>query len=125
MGGKLLNVMHVAYDGEQALAYLRKEGSYADTKRPGLILMDINMPKKNGLETLDEIRHDPSLASLPIVMLTMSDREEDIVQAYASGACSYVRKPLEFIKFQRVVEQFAIYWALVATVPEEHSREHE
>ncbi len=125
LGGKLINVMHIARDGEQALAYLRNEGPYADAKRPGLILMDINMPKKNGLETLDEIRHDSSLSSMPVVMLTISDREEDIVRAYTSGACSYVRKPLEFVRFQRVVEQFAIYWALVATVPEEHRREHE
>jgi CheY-like chemotaxis protein len=125
LGGKLINVIHVARDGEQALAYLRKEGPYANAKRPGLILMDINMPKKNGFETLDEIRHDPTLASLPVVMLTMSDREEDIVRAYTAGACSYVRKPLEFIKFQSVVEQFAVYWAIVATVPDEHRREQE
>ena len=125
LGGRLLNVMHIAHDGEQALAYLRKIGPYSDAKRPGLVLMDINMPKKNGLETLDEIRRDLKLTNLPVVMLTMSDREEDIVRAYTSGACSYIRKPLDFIQFQRVVEQFAIYWALVATVPDGHRRGHE
>lgn len=125
LGGKLINVIHVARDGVEALAYLRREGVYANASRPGLILMDINMPRKNGLETLEEIRRDPNWKNLPVVMLTMSDREEDIVRAYTSGACSYIRKPLDFTQFQRVVEQFAIYWALVATVPDGHRREYE
>jgi CheY-like chemotaxis protein len=124
LGGKLMNVTRVVNDGEQALAYLRREGEYAAAKRPGLVLMDINMPRKNGLEALEEIRRDPNLDALPIVMLTMSDREEDIVRAYAAGACSYIRKPIDFTAFQRVVEQFSLYWALIATVPAVASRGH-
>ena len=115
---KMINIMHVVRDGEEVMAYLRRQGKYADVKRPGLVLMDINMPKKNGLEALEEIKRDPELRMLPVVMLTVSDREEDIVRAYSAGACSYVRKPVIFADFQRVVDQFSLYWALVSKVPD-------
>lgn len=114
---RLANVTHVVTDGEAAVAYLRREGEYRDAKRPGLVLLDINMPKKNGFEVLEEIRAEPELKTLPVVILTTSRREEDVVRSYASGACSFVSKPVEFEKLQQVAEELSIYWAAVARVP--------
>jgi CheY-like chemotaxis protein len=114
---KLVNLMYVVRDGDEAIAYLRRQGKYHDAKVPGLILLDINMPKKNGFEVLNEIKADPALMHIPVVMLTTSDSEADIVKSYAKGACSYITKPMDFDKFRDVIRQFALYWALVATVP--------
>jgi two-component system, response regulator len=114
---KLVNLMYVVRDGEEAMAYLRRQGKYQNAPMPGLILLDINMPKKNGFEVLKEIKADPSLMHVPVIMLTTSDREADIVKSYAKGACSFITKPMNFDKFRDVVRQFAIYWALVARVP--------
>jgi two-component system, response regulator len=114
---KLVNLMYVVRDGDEAIAYLRRQGKYHDAKVPGLILLDINMPKKNGFEVLNEIKADPALMHIPVVMLTTSDSEADIVKSYAKGACSYITKPMDFDKFQEVVRQFALYWALVARIP--------
>ena len=114
---KLVNLMYVVRDGEEAVAYLRREGKYQNAQLPGLILLDINMPKKNGFEVLNEIKADPALMHIPIVMLTTSDSESDIVKSYARGACSFITKPMDFDKFREVIRQFALYWALVARVP--------
>ena len=114
---KLVNLMYVVRDGEEAMAYLRRQGKYHDAQMPGLILLDINMPKKNGFEVLNEIKTDPVLMHIPVVMLTTSDSEADIVKSYAKGACSYITKPMDFNKFGDVIKQFALYWALVARVP--------
>jgi CheY-like chemotaxis protein len=114
---KLVNLMYVVRDGDEAIAYLRRQGKYHDAQLPGLILLDINMPKKNGFEVLNEIKADPALMHIPVVMLTTSDSEADIVKSYAKGACSYITKPMDFDKFQEVVKQFALYWALVARIP--------
>jgi two-component system, response regulator len=114
---KLVNLMYVVRDGEEAMAYLRRKGRYQNAQMPGLILLDINMPKKNGFEVLNEIKTDPVLMHIPVVMLTTSDSEADIVKSYATGACSYITKPMDFDKFRDVVKQFALYWALVARIP--------
>jgi len=114
---KLVNLMYVVRDGEEAMAYLRREGKYQNAQLPGLILLDINMPKKNGFEVLNEIKAEPALMHIPIVMLTTSDSESDIVKSYAKGACSFITKPMDFYKFSEVIRQFALYWALVARVP--------
>ena len=114
---ELVNLMYVVRDGEEAMAYLRREGKYQNAQLPGLILLDINMPKKNGFEVLNEIKADPALMHIPIVMLTTSDSESDIVKSYAKGACSFITKPMDFDKFREVIRQFALYWALVARVP--------
>jgi CheY-like chemotaxis protein len=110
---KLINIMYVVRDGEEALAYLRRQGRYHDAKKPGLILLDINMPKKNGFEVLQEMKADVDLRHIPVVMLTTSDRENDVVKSYATGACSFVTKPMDFDKFGEVAQQLALYWALV------------
>jgi CheY-like chemotaxis protein len=114
---KIINVLNVVKDGEEVLAYLRQEGEYEDATMPGLLLLDINMPKMNGFEALREIKADPALRHLPVVMLTTSQSEADVVRSYSEGACSYIMKPTRFEELGRVVKQFALYWALVARIP--------
>jgi len=116
-GARLVNVMHVVHDGEEAMRYLRRESEYQDAKPPGMILLDINMPKKNGFEVLREVKADPGLCHIPVVILTTSDREEDIVRSYTDGACSFITKPVNFDKLKKVCERFSMYWALVAEIP--------
>lgn len=114
---KLTNVINVVRDGEEALAYLRREGKYKFACMPGLILLDINMPKKNGFEVLDEVKQDPQYRSLPVVMLTTSEREEDVIRSYAKGACSYIQKLIDLDRFRDMVKQFEDYWTLVSVIP--------
>jgi CheY-like chemotaxis protein len=114
---KLMNVIFTVRDGEEALAYLRQAGPYTHRRRPGLVLLDINMPKKNGFEVLEAIKADPRLRTLPVIMLTTSDREEDVVRSYNDGASSYIRKPMTLEQFARVVKGFELYWTLVSRIP--------
>ena len=114
---RVMNSINSVRDGEAALAYLRQEGPYKDAVRPGLVLLDINMPKKNGFEVLEAIKADPRLQALPVIMLTTSEREEDIVRSYTYGACSYVRKPVSLEQFIDVVKKFELYWTLISLVP--------
>ena len=86
-------------------------------RRPGLVLLDINMPRKNGFEVLQAMKADPLLDALPVVMLTTSDREEDIVRSYTHGASSYIRKPVRLEQFIQVVKNFEAYWTMVSLVP--------
>jgi len=118
---KLMNLIFKVRDGEEALAYLRQEGQYTHRRRPGLVLLDINMPKKNGFEVLQAMKADPLLQSLPVVMLTTSDREDDIVRSYTHGACSYIRKPMSLEQFVQVVKDFELYWTMVSRVPQANS----
>ena len=113
----VVNHIHRVKDGEEAMAYLRKQGQYKTADLPGLVLLDISMPKKDGFQVLQEIKSDPQLKQLPIIMLTTSSREEDIVRSYSQGACSYVTKPVGFQKFTEVVRQFHLYWTLVSKLP--------
>jgi CheY-like chemotaxis protein len=117
---KLVNVLQVVGDGEEALAYLRKEGEFEHAARPGLVLLDINMPKKNGFEVLEEMKADPTLRDIPVIMLTTSERDEDVVRSYNSGAATFVPKPVTFEQLKEVMNEVAIYWALVARLPEHH-----
>ena len=114
---KLVNVLQVVRDGEEALAYLRRQGKYHDAGQPGLVLLDINMPKKDGLEVLKEIKQDASLRHIPVVMLTTSSRDEDVIRSYSGGACSYITKPVMVEKLREVLKQFELYWALVSKIP--------
>jgi CheY-like chemotaxis protein len=115
--GKLINRIAFVRDGEEAMAYLRKQGPYTMVPMPGMVLLDINMPKKNGFEVLADIKTDPRLRALPVIMLTVSDREEDIVRSFEQGACSYIRKPVTLTRFIAVVKEFQMYWSLVSQVP--------
>jgi CheY-like chemotaxis protein len=114
---KLANVTNVVRHGQEALAYLRREGEYKDARRPALILLDINIPKKNGFEVLQELKRDPTLRPIPVVMMTASDREEDVVKSYSEGACSYVRKPVDFERLREVARHFDVYWTMVSRIP--------
>ena len=116
-GARMMNVINNVRDGEAALAYLRREGPYKNAVRPGLILLDINMPKMNGFEVLEAIKANPQLQPLPVIILTTSEREEDVVRSYVYGACSYIRKPVSLEQFIDVVKQFEVYWTLVSRVP--------
>ena len=115
---KLVNILHVVDNGQEAMEYLLQRGQYENAVMPGLVILDINMPKKNGLEVLKEIKTNSVLKHLPVIMLTTSTQERDIVQSYSDGACSYVTKPVNFDEFIKVVDQFSLYWALVAKIPE-------
>jgi CheY-like chemotaxis protein len=106
----------VVRDGLEALAYLRREAPYQGAVRPRIVLLDINMPRLNGFETLEAIKADPELRSLPINMLTVSSRDEDIIKSYRRGACTYVRKPLDFAEFVEAMQRLELYWTL-GTLP--------
>lgn len=115
--GKMINRLVFVGDGEEAMAYLRKQGDYATAPMPGIVLLDINMPKKNGFEVLTDIKADPHLCAIPVVIMTVSDRDEDIIRSFKQGACSYIRKPVSLTRFIAVVKQFELYWSLVSKVP--------
>ncbi|NNE93298.1 MAG: response regulator [Verrucomicrobiales bacterium] len=104
-------------DGEQAMAYLRKEGEYSHARTPDLILLDINMPEKNGFEVLAEIREDKSLSTIPIVMFTTSDEESDIRKAYSMGANSYIEKPPGIDRLTLILKSLADYWTSTSRIP--------
>ncbi|MCC2640281.1 MAG: CheY-like response regulator [Nitrospira sp.] len=115
--GKMLNRIAVVRDGEEAMAYLRGEERFSQAPMPGMVLLDINMPKKTGLEVLTEIKADARLRPLPVIMLTVSERDEDILRSFEQGACSYIRKPVTLTRFIAVVREFELYWSLVSKIP--------
>jgi CheY-like chemotaxis protein len=114
---KLASIVNTVGDGEEALAYLRRKGKYKVARMPDLVLLDINMPKKNGFEVLEEMKNDPRLQSLPVIMLTTSHREEDVVRSYSTGACSYIHKLVDLDKFKQLIKQFEHYWTGISRVP--------
>ena len=104
-------------DGEQALAFLRGEDAHAGAARPDLILLDLNLPKKNGLEVLEEIKRDPELRRTPVIMLTTSSSARDIAACYDRGVNCYVVKPLDLDDFTRLVQAINSFWFEVAVLP--------
>lgn len=114
---KILNRMHRVENGVEALAFLRREGRYAGTPRPDLILLDLNLPKKSGIEVLQEIKEDEDLRIIPIVVLTTSKAEEDIVKSYDLHANCYITKPVDFDKFTEVIQSIREFWFSVVTLP--------
>ncbi|HEV7704687.1 MAG TPA: response regulator [Gemmatimonadaceae bacterium] len=114
---KLLNNLSVADDGVKALAFLRKEGEYATAPRPDLIMLDLNLPRKDGREVLKEIKEDESLKSIPVVILTTSKAEEDIVKSYSLHANCYVTKPLAIDQFINVVQAIESFWFTIVKLP--------
>ena len=115
--GKIFNSVNVARDGVEAMAYLRQEGEFKDASRPDLILLDLNMPRKDGKETLTEIKNDPSLRSIPIVVLTTSDADNDVMQSYDLQASSFVTKPVDLKQFTNVVQSLQEFWLCVVKFP--------
>lgn len=111
------NRLHVARDGVEALRFLRREGEHAGAPRPDVILLDINMPRMNGLEVLREIKQDPQLMTIPVIMLTTSHAEEDILRSYQAYAASYVVKPVEFSKFYDAIQALGRYMLTIVRLP--------
>ena len=114
---KIRNALHVAADGVEALAFIRKEPPYEDAPRPGLVLLDLNLPKKDGREVLAELKADPDLRTIPVVVLTTSEAEEDIVRSYDLHANAYVTKPVDFNRFIEVVRQIDDFFVSVVKLP--------
>jgi len=117
--GKIINNLHVVTDGVEAMAYLRQEGEYADRPRPDLVLLDLNMPRKDGREVLQDIKSDDDLRRIPVVVMTSSQAEEDIVQSYDLHANAYVTKPIDFDGFLDVVGSLEDFWLSVVKMPPE------
>src|SRR3984885_1187069 len=114
---KIRNRLHVVSDGEQALQFLRKTGPYADAPRPGLILLDVNLPRRSGLEILAELKQDKDLLVIPVVMLTTSRAEEDIVRSYSLHANAFVTKPVDFEHFLDAVRQIDNFFLTLVALP--------
>jgi CheY-like chemotaxis protein len=115
---KIRNTLHVVTDGEQALQFVRREGDFADAPRPGLIMLDLNLPRRDGLEVLAEIKADPELRLIPVVILTTSQAEEDILRSYALHANAYVTKPVDFERFIEVIRQIDNFFITVVKLPQ-------
>ena len=114
---KVRNRLTVVSDGEEALSYLRREGPYADAVRPDLILLDLNLPRRDGREVLAEIKGDEALHSIPVVVLTTSQSDEDILRSYQLHANAYVTKPVDFDQFIKVVRQIDDFFLTVVKLP--------
>lgn len=114
---KVRNRLSVAKDGVEALAFLRREGSYAEAARPDLILLDLNLPRKDGREVLAEIKVDASLRSIPVVILTTSRADQDILRSYELHANCYITKPVDLDQFITVVKSIESFWLTIVTLP--------
>ncbi|MEA2045715.1 MAG: response regulator [Euryarchaeota archaeon] len=115
--GKLSNGLHVVMDGVEAMAFLRRKGEYADAPRPDIILLDLNLPKKDGREVLAEIKDDDGLKSIPVIILTTSDAEEDIIRTYNHHANCYITKPVDLEQLINVVRSIEDFWLTVVKLP--------
>ena len=116
--GKVHNKMSVVEDGMEAMAFLRREGKYTDEVCPDLILLDLNLPKKDGREVLAEIKQDPKLRSIPVVILTTSDAESDIAKTYDLHANCYITKPIDLGQFIDVVKYVDYFWLAIVKLPQ-------
>jgi len=114
---KVTNKLHVVQDGADAMAFLRREGEYADVPRPDLVLLDLNLPRMDGREVLQAIKSDPTLASIPVVVLTTSEADEDVLRSYSLHANAYVTKPVDFERFIEVVRQIDDFFVTVVRLP--------
>jgi two-component system, chemotaxis family, response regulator Rcp1 len=114
---KVQNTLHVVADGIDATAFLSREGKYAYAPRPDLILLDLNLPKKSGREVLEEIKLDPNLKSIPVVVLTTSSADEDILRSYQLHANCYITKPVDLEQFLKVVKSIDNFWLAIVKLP--------
>lgn len=117
---KVIVSMTVASDGEQALQRLRREGPFADAPRPDLILLDLNLPRLSGREVIAELKKDPELKLIPVVVLTTSEADSDIVKCYDLGANCYITKPVNFDQFRRIVKAIDEFWLEIVKLPPKH-----
>lgn len=116
---KLRNNLSVAKDGVEAMAFLRREGPYADSPRPGIILLDLNLPRKDGREVLEEIKADDDLKRIPVVVLTTSNDENDILASYNLHANCYITKPVDLNRFVQIVKTIEGFWFQIVRLPPE------
>jgi len=114
---KVLNPLHVVEDGVEAMQYLKRKGKYSAAPRPGLIILDLNLPRKSGRELLQDVKTDPELMNIPVVVLTTSKSEEDVVRAYGLHANCYIAKPVDFTRFVDIVRSISEFWLNVVTLP--------
>lgn len=114
---KMCNNLHTVTDGIEAMAFLRKEGPYANVPRPDLILLDLNLPRKDGREVLQEVKADEHLRYIPVVILTTSEAEADVLKAYGLYANCYIVKPMDFEKFTDIVKNIETFWFAVVKLP--------
>jgi CheY-like chemotaxis protein len=119
--GRVINHLTVVQDGEEAIAVLRRQGEYADAARPDLILLDLNLPRKGGLEVLAEIKEDPDLKQIPVVVLTTSQAEQDILRTYQLHANCYIVKPVDLNQFMNVVQAIKSFWLALVMLPPHES----
>lgn len=118
---RIANDLHCVEDGEELMDYLHRRNGYSDpvsSPRPGIILLDLNMPRKDGREALREIKSDPALRSIPVIVLTTSKAEEDILRTYELGVSSYIRKPVTFDGLVKVMESLGNYWFHLVELPD-------
>ncbi len=115
--GKVKNNLHVAVDGVDAMAFLHREGQYADAPRPDVILLDLNLPRKNGREVLAEVKSDPALRRIPVVVLTTSKDDEDVHAAYEFHANCYITKPVDLEQFLKVIRSIEDFWFNTVRLP--------
>lgn len=114
---KLLNNIHHVIDGEQAIQFMRKEGDYQDAVRPDIVLLDLNLPRKDGREVLADIKNDPDLQTIPVVVLTTSEAEQDILQSYKLHANCYITKPVDLDKFLQIIDSMQDFWLSIVRLP--------
>ena len=112
------NNLHHARDGEEAMRFLRRQGAFAEAPQPDLILLDLNLPKRDGREVLEDIKSDPLLVHVPVVILTSSQAEDDILRAYRLHANCFITKPVDFEKFIKVVGSIEQFWFTIVKLPE-------
>ncbi len=112
--------LHVVPDGVEAMAYLRRQGEYFDAARPDIILLDLNMPRKDGREVLAEVKRDDKLRCIPVIVLTSSNAEQDVSKAYELHANCYITKPTDFSKFKELIKSIEAFWFSNVTLPPHH-----
>ncbi len=115
---KIANRLSVANDGDEAMEFVRKQGRYADAPRPDLIILDLNLPRKDGREVLVELKADPDLRRIPVVVLTTSDSDRDVLAAYDQHVNAYVRKPVDLQRFTEIVSAIDDFWLGIVTLPQ-------
>lgn len=115
--GKIKNKLNIVMDGEEAILYLKKTGKYKDVSTPDIILLDLNLPKKDGREVLAEIKEDPNLKCIPVIILTTSSAQSDILSTYLRHANCYIMKPVDFDQFINVVRSIENFWLSIVKLP--------
>jgi CheY-like chemotaxis protein len=115
--GKVGNVLSCVSDGVEAMRFMRCEGPYADAERPDLVLLDLNLPRKSGAEVLADIKGDPALATIPVIVLTTSEAEEDVLRSYRMHAHAFITKPVDFDRFKEIVHEIDCFFIGIVKLP--------